>query len=227
MDTRGTNERSGLHRCGCGLLWLPLGVSFDTGPGGVHSPEGCDGKWLAIMERVRAKREKDYMESGHDFSKYWMSQFAQPTPNPGPTACYRACRQMAHDMGFEFPESTENRIQLAAAEFEHGEIAPTGSFNVARDYLSSRLAVGKPCIVGIHYKMGSGNRDGITDHFNLLCSVGPGGILVGLNPGAGIGTDSYNAAFLEDPVNQVWRAIKPTGLKASMSMIVLATGESI
>lgn len=90
----------------------------------------------------------------NNFSRFYLSQYSPPVPDPGPTACFRACREMARRMGHEFPESTEKRIQLAAAEFEHGEIAPTSAFPYAKEYMTSRLSMGLPVIVGIHYKMG-------------------------------------------------------------------------
>lgn len=163
-----------------------------------------------------------------DFSRFHLSQYdTLRVERAGPTACFRACRAMAK-LGWDvdFPEGTQMRIQVADSEVEGapGEIRPSvGGFVMGRALFYERLTLGLPLIVGINYRAGSQNRDGITDHFLLLCGI-DGELLVGLNPGAEMHGKPYNAAYMEDAANHCWRAVKPAGLHAVVSMIVPPTG---
>lgn len=107
----------------------------------------------------------------------WISQFdAARVERAGPTACYRACRAMAASAGVTFPESTEQRIQVAEGEDADGRvIASPERTRVAAEALAGFTAHRVPMVpvvAGLNYKRGSLNRDGVTDHYVLVIGWG-------------------------------------------------------
>lgn len=160
----------------------------------------------------------------------WFSQFdAEHVERAGPAACFRACRAMARAVGVVVPESTVGRIQVALAE------RPDGSVDVdpvavarAREHLVQQLAADRPVVVGLNYKAGSPNRDGITDHFILVVGRSAGAGLERFHahdPGfRGAGSPPGNAVLRWEGGNLV-RTL-PFFPRAWMSMLVPAEGSA-
>lgn len=161
---------------------------------------------------------------------HWVSQFdANAVPKAGPTACFRACRTICALMGHVMPEGTTRRWQLAekdGPELETG-VQPL-RFNgqetaEASDHMVAECRAERPVIVGIEYRSGSFNRDGITDHFVVVARYDEETQeLCGLNPGAVVppGQD-FNVAFKFDPVGIRWRRSWPEHLRDTViSMVV-------
>ena len=152
------------------------------------------------------------------------SQFdAEHVKGAGPTACYRACRAMAASVGVTVPESTVNRIQVATKELEDGvEIDKEGAAS-GTAYVLAELAKGRPVVIGVHYKMGSQNRDGITDHFMLVVGVddevAPMHFLAN-DPGRTGGTDGYPNAVIEAQPDGSFLRVVPRYPRMWLSMVV-------
>lgn len=117
--------------------------------------------------------------------RYWVSQLDQRVERAGPTACYRACRLIAANVmeGVLVPEGTQDRIQMATAELPDGGVM-YDAIGIASGklYIDTQLNNRRPVVVGVNYKTGSPNRDGITDHFLVLIGRDET-TLYGLDPG--------------------------------------------
>jgi len=136
----------------------------------------------------------------------WTSQFDKDNaPNAGPTACFRACRVICGRLGFAMPEGTIQRWQLATAEDELGNIV--GYNKTESDEANNYLRSGGVAIVGINYKVGSLNRDHITDHYVVAYRYVPDtGILAALNPGSPLPADNdHNYEFTWDSDRYCWQ----------------------
>ena len=163
-----------------------------------------------------------------DIRDAWVSQFdEQHVPGAGPTACFRACRVICKRLGYEMPEGTVRRWQLALGEDEHGHVTAYDPIETAA--ATRYMQSGAPAIVGINYKSGSMNRDKITDHFVVLCGMmnndGEESFL-GLNPGAELrpGYD-FNVAFQlgyrADDLVRFYQRSFPVGLRdTTIAMVV-------
>lgn len=159
-----------------------------VGPGSGYQAKSHDDAWEYVA-RGRGKKNEDLFEAsgtlpraakekryGHFETEYkvdvpFISQFNSIVPDAGKTACYRACRTMAAQIGVGMPASTANRIQVAASEDRRGGIDQLDRSELKRglETIDSELASGKPVIIGTSHSSGRDyNRDGITDHFVLV-----------------------------------------------------------
>lgn len=162
----------------------------------------------------------------HVFLKHvpWFSQFdAVNVERAGNTACYRACRAMCAAAGVTIPESTEKRIQVALRETEEGvEVDPVGAA-AARAHLFQELNGGRPVVAGVHYKAGSLNRDGITDHYMVVVGADTADgvmVLFALDPGRRIMADAvHNTILTEHPDGSLVRT-SPEWPRMVVSMLV-------
>ncbi|MEJ7649654.1 MAG: hypothetical protein WKF57_11570 [Nakamurella sp.] len=92
---------------------------------------------------------------------------------PGNTACFKASKAMAAQLGAEVL-GPDQRIQVAAGENSDGSVRPDAAQAAAgRSYLDQQLDSGKPVVVGVSHKGAyNGNVDGITDHFVIVTGRG-------------------------------------------------------
>lgn len=159
-----------------------------VGTGSGYQAKSYDDAWEYVA-RGRGKKNEDLFEAsgklpsaakskglGHFQTEFqvdvpFISQFNSMVPDAGKTACYRACRTMAAQVGVALPASTANRIQVAASEDRRGGIAEIDRSELQRGLqtIDSELASGRPVIIGTSHSSGRDyNRDGITDHFVLV-----------------------------------------------------------
>lgn len=164
----------------------------------------------------------------HVFLKHvpWFSQFdAVNVERAGNTACYRACRAMCAASGVTIPVSTEKRIQVALRETEDGvAVDPVGAA-AARAHLVQELNGGRPVVAGVHYKAGSLNRDGITDHYMVLVGMeaadgGAGLVLFGLDPGRRILEGAAHNTVLTEHQDGALVRTSPEWPRMVVSMLV-------
>lgn len=160
----------------------------------------------------------------------WLSQFdAKHVERAGPTACYRACRAMAAAVGVDFPESTESRLQVATEEDANGRaVAPSENTRGAVMAIRDALKRGVPVVVGVNYKRGSLNRDGITDHFLLVVGWSSTAefpeVFLALDPGRQMDAGTTHNAELAVDDGQLVRTWPRRGgwLEMQVSMVVCA-----
>ena len=84
-----------------------------------------------------------------------------------PTGCFRRCAKMLSSVGVT-PYGPEGNIYLADPTKDGRAGASSMSFEDAVAYIERELGANRPVIVGVDYKDGSPNRDGMTDHFVLI-----------------------------------------------------------
>lgn len=157
----------------------------------------------------------------------WVSQWDPAVDRAGDRACFRACRVICQRLGaptWDVPEGTVRRFQCAAAP---GVPDPTET-RLAGEWLRQECSAGRGVIVGIDYKASiSQNRDGITDHFVVLCEWHEGmQELRGLNPGALLQTGmDYNVAFAWSETRGAWVRSFPERLQGTVISMVVPSVE--
>ena len=154
----------------------------------------------------------------------WISQWDQKVPHAGPTACFRACREICKRLGADdasVPVGTTRRFQCASGD---GIVHP-GETHAATEYLRHMVGIGRGVIVGVNYKQGINqlNRDGLTDHFVVVCAWDEDSMeLRGLNPGAVLDADmDYNVAFRWAPTKGAWERTWPSRLTDTVVSMVI------
>lgn len=92
---------------------------------------------------------------------------------PGNTACFKASKAMAAQLGAEVL-GPDQRIQVASGENKDGSVVlDAGRAQEGRTYIDDQLDSGRPVVVGVSHKSAyNGNVDRITDHFVVITGRG-------------------------------------------------------
>ena len=92
---------------------------------------------------------------------------------PGNTACFKASKAMAAQLGAEVL-GPDQRIQVATGENSDGSVrADAAQAAAGRSYVDEQLDSGRPVVVGVSHKGNyNGNVDRITDHFVVITGRG-------------------------------------------------------
>jgi hypothetical protein len=127
---------------------------------------------------------------------------------------------MAKTVGVNIPASTIKRMQVATKEHDDGTIDVDRVLAAeALVYIKEQLALKRPVCCGFNYRLGSGNRDGITDHFMLVIGMNEMDQFICQDPGRSACIVGYNAILAALPDGKVLR-IDPARPRMWLSMVV-------